>query len=150
MAFFATEAVNATRLLRNATSVKQRLSDFDCVDVFKRNMTELDTALVLNDKAMRLCRMNITLWNIIPPIYLLVGTVSNVLSIMVWSKRRLAQQTQHVSTMLTWLAVFDLLVLYTGLMKHYLKKSIFRWDLQVSSKPSRSTTTKTFIYASFT
>jgi hypothetical protein len=81
--------------------------------------------------AAQLCGINLMLWDLIPPIYLIIGTFGNIFSIVIWSNRRLAHQTQHMTIVLMCLGFADTLVLYTGFLRHYLRKSTYiGWNIQ--------------------
>ncbi|XP_046559842.1 probable G-protein coupled receptor 139 [Haliotis rubra] len=59
------------------------------------------------------------LWQIVPPILLLVGTVGNLLSIVVLTRKTMRKS--NVSKYLTCLAVADLSVIYTGLLAPWIE-----------------------------
>ncbi|XP_067681352.1 galanin receptor 2a-like [Haliotis asinina] len=59
------------------------------------------------------------LWQIISPILILVGTVGNLLSIVVLTRK--GMRKSNVSKYLTCLAVADLAVIYTGLLSAWIK-----------------------------
>ncbi|XP_046381339.1 neuromedin-U receptor 2-like [Haliotis rufescens] len=58
------------------------------------------------------------MWQIFPPILLVFGTVGNVLSIVVLTKKTMRKSS--VSIYLTCLAVADLLALYSGLLRQWI------------------------------
>ncbi|XP_071104710.1 C-C chemokine receptor type 1-like [Haliotis cracherodii] len=58
-------------------------------------------------------------WSIFPPILIFFGTIGNVLSIVVLNRKPMREST--VSIYLTALSVMDILVLYTGLMRQWLR-----------------------------
>ena len=63
----------------------------------------------------------------VSPVLLLVGTVGNVLSILVMSRRSL--RGSQASLYLIVLAVSDIMALYTGLLRHFLHK-VFDLDIR--------------------
>ncbi|CAC5426386.1 unnamed protein product [Mytilus coruscus] len=72
----------------------------------------------------------IYLWKIFPPILLLLGTVGNVLSILVL--RRPTIRKSVCSIYLVVLAITDLLVLYTGLLRQWILNT-FNVDIRATS-----------------
>ncbi|XP_005093128.1 probable G-protein coupled receptor 139 [Aplysia californica] len=59
------------------------------------------------------------LWMTVSPVLLVVGTVGNVLSIIVMSRRNL--RGSQASVYLIALSLTDIVVLYTGLLRHFLR-----------------------------
>lgn len=72
----------------------------------------------------------IYLWKIVPPILLLLGTVGNVLSILVL--RRPTIRKSVCSMYLVMLAIIDLLVLYTGILRQWILNT-FDFDIRATS-----------------
>lgn len=72
----------------------------------------------------------IYLWKIVPPILLLLGTIGNVLSILVL--RRPIIRKSVCSMYLVVLAITDLLVLYTGLLRQWILNT-FDFDIRATS-----------------
>ncbi|XP_076100988.1 cysteinyl leukotriene receptor 2-like [Mytilus galloprovincialis] len=72
----------------------------------------------------------IYLWKIVPPILLLLGTVGNVLSILVL--RRPTIRKSVCSLYLVMLAIIDLLVLYTGILRQWILNT-FDFDIRATS-----------------
>lgn len=70
------------------------------------------------------------LWKIIPPIYLVFGTLGNLLTIVVLMQRRC--RNSSIAMYLTALAVSDLLVLWTGLLRQWIIY-MFHVDIRVLS-----------------
>ncbi|XP_071081116.1 probable G-protein coupled receptor 139 [Haliotis cracherodii] len=67
------------------------------------------------------------LWKIISPILLLLGTIGNLLSIVVLTRK--AMRKSNMSKYLTCLAVADLAVLYVGLLPEWI---IYTFDVHIS------------------
>jgi hypothetical protein len=61
---------------------------------------------------------SVWLWYVYPPVLILLGTVFNVLSILVWSRKKM--EAPSMSVMLTALAISDTIMLYTGVLRFYL------------------------------
>lgn len=72
-------------------------------------------------------------WCIFPPILIFFGTIGNVMSIVVLNRKPMREST--VSIYLTALSVMDMLVLYTGLMRQWLRV-VIELDLRVISEMS--------------
>ena len=64
------------------------------------------------------CHLSVRLWQIFSPIFLVVGTCGNILSIVVLSRRRLSIST--TSVYLRYLAVVDTLVLIIGNLREFI------------------------------
>jgi hypothetical protein len=58
------------------------------------------------------------IWTLTPPVVLFLGTLGNILSIVVWNCKKM--RGSSTACYLTALAVSDLVVLYTGLAKHWI------------------------------
>ncbi|KAK3594349.1 hypothetical protein CHS0354_019258 [Potamilus streckersoni] len=71
-------------------------------------------------------KAGIMLWSVIPPILISFGTVGNILSIIVLTRRSIRSST--TALYLTVLAFSDLVVLYTGLLRQWLN---FLWQEDV-------------------
>lgn len=63
-------------------------------------------------------KVSIFIWKIVPPILILLGTVGNSLSILVLTRKSI--RTSTTALYLTVLAVSDLLVLYSGLLRQWI------------------------------
>lgn len=72
----------------------------------------------------------VILWKTIPPIYLLLGTVGNMLTITVLMQRRCRHTS--IAMYLTALAFSDLLVLWTGLFRQWVLY-MFQVDIRILS-----------------
>ncbi|XP_046334323.2 probable G-protein coupled receptor 139 [Haliotis rufescens] len=81
-----------------------RMNDSNCSN-------EENEAILPNEETANL------LWTIISPILLLLGTVGNLLSIVVLTRK--AMRKSNMSKYLTCLAVADLAVLYVGLLREW-------------------------------
>ena len=62
---------------------------------------------------------SVLIWKVVPPILISFGTVGNILSIVVLTRKLI--KTSTTALYLTFLAFSDLLVLYTGLLRQWLK-----------------------------
>ena len=62
---------------------------------------------------------SVLIWKVVPPILISFGTVGNILSIVVLTRTSI--RTSTTALYLTFLAFSDLLVLYTGLLRQWLK-----------------------------
>ncbi|XP_046366782.2 C-C chemokine receptor type 1-like [Haliotis rufescens] len=72
-------------------------------------------------------------WSIFPPILIFFGTIGNMMSIVVLNRKPMREST--VSIYLTALSVMDMLVLYTGLMRQWLRV-VIELDVRVISEMS--------------
>ena len=61
----------------------------------------------------------VNIWKVIPPILLIIGTFGNVLTIVVLMRRKTRRSSTAIY--LTALACSDLMVLYTGLLRQWIK-----------------------------
>ncbi|XP_045160735.2 cysteinyl leukotriene receptor 1-like [Mercenaria mercenaria] len=68
----------------------------------------------------------VQIWKIFPPFFILFGTFGNVLTITVLTQRRNRQTSTAIY--LTALAVTDLLVLWTGLLRHWI---IYMFEIDI-------------------
>lgn len=59
------------------------------------------------------------LWQIIPPIFIIVGTIGNILSVIILLQPKIVKSTSALYLIV--LAFSDTVVLYTGLMRHWLQ-----------------------------
>ncbi|XP_052778100.1 probable G-protein coupled receptor 139 [Mya arenaria] len=71
-------------------------------------------------------RHTVNIWKTIPPILLTFGTLGNLLVILVLSRKR--SRYSSTATYLVALAVSDLLVLYSGLLRQWI---IYKFDIDV-------------------
>ena len=71
-------------------------------------------------------KAGIMIWKVVPPILIVVGTIGNILCILVLTRRSIKVST--TALYLTFLAFSDLCVLYTGLLRQWL---IFLFDYDV-------------------
>ena len=62
-------------------------------------------------------KSSVIIWKVVPPMLILLGTIGNILSILVLTRRSLRKST--TSLFLTVLACSDLLVLYSGLLRQW-------------------------------
>ena len=62
---------------------------------------------------------SVLIWKVVPPILISFGTVGNILSIIVLTRKLI--KTSTTALYLTCLAFSDLMVLYTGLLRQWLK-----------------------------
>ena len=69
----------------------------------------------------------IFIWRTIPPVLICCGTVGSVLSLIVLTQK--SMKRSPMTSYLTLLAVMDILVLYTGLLRHWIKY-FFRLDIR--------------------
>ncbi|XP_046552579.1 mu-type opioid receptor-like [Haliotis rubra] len=72
-------------------------------------------------------------WSIFPPVLMILGTFGNVLSIIVLNRKSMRDST--VSIYLTALSVMDISVLYTGLLRQWLRV-VIHLDIRVISEMS--------------
>ncbi|XP_067667594.1 FMRFamide receptor-like [Haliotis asinina] len=72
-------------------------------------------------------------WSFCPPVLLILGTIGNVLSIIVLNRKSMRDST--VSIYLTALSVMDILVLYTGLLRQWLRV-VIQLDIRFISEMS--------------
>ena len=72
-------------------------------------------------------KAGIMIWKVVPPILILVGTIGNILSILVLTRRSIRVST--TALYLTFLAFSDLCVLYTGLLRQWLIY-LFEFDVR--------------------
>ena len=63
-------------------------------------------------------KAGILIWKVVPPILILFGTIGNILSIVVLTRKSIKAST--TALYLTFLAFSDLLVLHTGLLRQWL------------------------------
>lgn len=70
---------------------------------------------------------SLLLWKIVPPLMLTFGTIGNVLSIMVLTKKSIRNNTSAIY--LSTLAVSDLFSLYTGLLRQWISYT-FDYDIR--------------------
>lgn len=68
-------------------------------------------------------KAGILIWKVVPPILIVVGTIGNLLSIVVLTRRSIRVST--TALYLTFLACSDLVVLYSGLLRQWL---LFLWE----------------------
>ena len=67
------------------------------------------------------------IWKVVPPILILLGTIGNILSIVVLTRKSIKVST--TALYLTFLAFSDLLVLYTGLLRQWIIH-LFKYDVR--------------------
>ena len=72
-------------------------------------------------------KAGIMIWKLVPPILIVVGTIGNILSILVLTRRSIRVST--TALYLTFLAFSDLCVLYTGLLRQWLIY-LFEFDVR--------------------
>ena len=72
-------------------------------------------------------KASVMIWKVVPPILIVVGTIGNILSILVLTRRSLRMST--TALYLTFLAFSDLCVLYTGLLRQWLFY-LFEYDVR--------------------
>ena len=72
-------------------------------------------------------KASVLIWKVVPPILIVVGTLGNILSILVLTRRSLRKST--TALYLTFLAFSDLCVLYTGLLRQWLIY-LFEYDVR--------------------
>ena len=70
---------------------------------------------------------SILIWKVVPPILILLGTIGNILSIVVLTRKSIKDST--TALYLTFLAASDLCVLYTGLLRQW-TKHLFEYDVR--------------------
>ncbi|XP_041361710.1 probable G-protein coupled receptor 139 [Gigantopelta aegis] len=70
----------------------------------------------------------VLIWRTIPPVLLCCGTVGSVLSLVVLTQK--SMKRSPMTSYLTTLAVIDIMVLYTGLLRHWLK---YFFDIEIRS-----------------
>lgn len=63
-------------------------------------------------------KAGVMIWKVVPPFLILFGTIGNTLSVLVLTRKGIRNST--TALYLTFLAVSDLLVLYTGLLRQWL------------------------------
>ena len=73
----------------------------------------------------------VLIWKVVPPILILLGTIGNILSIVVLTRKSI--KTSTTALYLTFLAASDLCVLYTGLLRHWIRY-VFNYDLRQLSE----------------
>ncbi|KAL4227922.1 hypothetical protein ACF0H5_013361 [Mactra antiquata] len=71
-------------------------------------------------------KAGVMIWKVVPPILILLGTVGNVLSILVLTRKSI--RTSTTAVYLTVLACSDLSVLYSGLLRQWL---IYQFEVDV-------------------
>jgi hypothetical protein len=69
---------------------------------------------------------SVWLWYVYPPVLIFLGTVFNIMSILVWSRKKMGAPS--MSRMLTALAISDTIVLYTGVLRFYL---LYAWHIDI-------------------
>ena len=69
----------------------------------------------------------ILIWKVVPPILILLGTIGNILSIVVLTRKSIKAST--TALYLTFLAASDLCVLYTGLLRQWIIH-LFEYDVR--------------------
>ena len=72
-------------------------------------------------------RAGLLIWKVVPPFLLLLGTIGNILSIVVLTRKSIKIST--TALYLTFLAFSDLLVLYTGLLRQWIIY-VFKYDVR--------------------
>ena len=72
-------------------------------------------------------KAGLMIWKVVPPILIIVGTIGNILSILVLTRRSIRVST--TALYLTFLAFSDLCVLYTGLLRQWLIY-LFEYDVR--------------------
>ena len=70
---------------------------------------------------------SILIWKVVPPILILLGTIGNILSIVVLTRKSIKDST--TALYLTFLAASDLCVLYTGLLRQWIRY-LFKYDVR--------------------
>ena len=65
------------------------------------------------------CHFSVMMWRIVSPLFLLVGLTGNVISFLVFSRKRMRDTT--ASVYLRFLSVFDTLVLLTSVLRHLIR-----------------------------
>ena len=73
----------------------------------------------------------VLIWKVVPPILILLGTIGNILSIVVLTRKSI--KTSTTALYFTFLAASDLCVLYTGLLRHWIRY-VFEYDLRQLSE----------------
>ena len=71
-------------------------------------------------------KTGLLIWKVVPPILILFGTIGNILSIVILTRKAIKVST--TALYLSFLAVSDLIVLYTGLLRQWL---IYLFDYDV-------------------
>ncbi|KAH3709262.1 hypothetical protein DPMN_068724 [Dreissena polymorpha] len=69
-------------------------------------------------KQLTIYKAGVLIWKLVPPVFILLGTIGNSLSILVLTRRSIRVST--TALLLTVLACSDLLVLYSGLLRQWL------------------------------
>ncbi|KAH3857069.1 hypothetical protein DPMN_099667 [Dreissena polymorpha] len=69
-------------------------------------------------KQLSIYKAGVIIWKVVPPVFILLGTIGNSLSILVLNRRSIRVST--MALFLTVLACSDLLVLYSGLLRQWL------------------------------
>ncbi|KAH3709261.1 thyrotropin-releasing hormone receptor-like [Dreissena polymorpha] len=69
-------------------------------------------------KQLTIYKAGVLIWKVVPPVFILLGTIGNCLSILVLTRRSIRVST--TALFLTVLACSDLLVLYSGLLRQWL------------------------------
>ena len=73
-------------------------------------------------------RAGLLIWKVVPPFLILLGTIGNILSIVVLTRKSIKISTT-MALYLTFLAFSDLLVLYTGLLRQWILY-VFKYDVR--------------------
>ena len=72
-------------------------------------------------------KTSILIWKVVPPILILLGTIGNILSIVVLTRKSIKDST--TALYLTFLTASDLCVLYTGLLRQWIRY-LFKYDVR--------------------
>lgn len=85
-----------------------------------RNRIPMNLSNEIDQHSPYIERVALWVWLIGSPTLLIVGTLGSIISITVMSRKNL--QLSHAIVFLLALSVMDLLVLYTGLLRHWMKQ----------------------------
>ncbi|KAK3099234.1 hypothetical protein FSP39_001315 [Pinctada imbricata] len=70
------------------------------------------------------------IWKVVPPIFIILGTLGNILSIVVLNRKNLRRTT--TSFYLTVLAISDIMILYSGLLRQWIL-AMYQIDIRHSN-----------------
>lgn len=76
-------------------------------------------------QAARYCKVNLAIWNYMAPVYLICGILLNTLAVIVWLRPLPRRHAGCMAKSIVLLACCDMLSLYSGFLRHYIRKNSF-------------------------